>query len=724
MKRISNSLSIKSRLLLMMLAVSLISSLIIGFLGWQTGRNALDNAIGSQLTSIRSSRAYQIETYFERIFSQTRTLAEDRMVVNAMQSFKVGYGEALERTLTPEQYEQIEQYYQDAFLPQLSENVGQANLLIRYLSQRQVANYFQYHYLVNNQFPDGQKDELVLAPNDTTTYSRIHEFYHPVFRNLLYEFGYHDIFLIDLESGNIVYSVYKEVDYATSLIEGPYSESGLGVLAAKIRAQPERDRVTIVDFRSYEPSYGAPAAFVGAPIFDGNTAIGILALQLPVAEINNVMTGGEGWATDGLGETGETFLVGSDGFMRSVSRHFIEDKEGLLEDLGQSGVIQTQLDGIQTFDTTVMQLPVSSQAVTESFSGLSDTLVVNSYRGTPVLSSFERLNIEGLDWAVLAEIEEQEAFGPITNMQRRLLLWTVSLILLVAFAALLLARGFLRPIETLNDSVKAINQGAENVKIEADRNDEIGELGESFLKMFAKLREQKSHIAEQDASYDALLHRVLPEQLVERYKAGETIADSFPQVSLVYIRVSGLSHLESKHSPFEQANLLGAIYKRFDAIGKNYEMDRVETLGETYVTANGLSTARLDHAKRAVNFAHDIIKDMMTFSANEEFNLALQVGINTGAVYSAVIGDAHLNYEVWGKTAKIANQIHLAAAPNTILVTEAVKTRLGNQITFSDQALVSVTGEDDISVHAIEVSVPTGDTGALNPNVLDGGIGK
>ncbi len=723
MKRINNSLSIKSRLLLMTLAVSLISSLIIGFLGWQTGRIALDNAIDSQLTSIRSSRAYQIETYFEGIFSQTRTLAEDRMVVNAMQSFKVGYGEALERTLSPEQYEQIETYYQEAFLPRLLQDGAQANLLIRYLSQRQVANYFQYHYLVNNQFPVGQKDELVLASNDTTTYSRIHEFYHPIFRNLLYEFGYHDIFLIDLESGNIVYSVFKEVDYATSLIEGPYSESGLGVLAAKIRAQPERDRVTIVDFRSYEPSYGAPAAFVGAPIFDGNTAIGIIALQLPVDEINNVMTGGQGWATDGLGDTGETFLVGADGFMRSVSRHFIEDKDALLSDLSGTGVLQTQLDGINTFDTTVMQLPVSSQAVSESFTGLSDTLVVNSYRGTPVLSSFERLNIEGLDWAILAEIEQQEAFAPITNMQRRLLLWTVSLILLVAFAALLLARGFLRPIEALNDSVKAINQGAENVKIDANRNDEIGELGESFLNMFANLREQKSHIAAQDANYDALLHRVLPEQLVERYKAGETIADSFPQVSLVYIRVEGLSKLEQKHTPFDQARLLSGIYKRFDAIGQTYEMDRVETLGETYVTANGLSTARLDHAKRAVNFAREIIKDIMAFSASEDIDLSLQIGINTGAVYSAVIGDDFLNYEVWGKTAKIANQIHLAAEPNTILVTEAVKTRLGTHVVFSDHALVNVTGEEDISVHFIEVG-GTGDTGALNPNVVDGGFGK
>ncbi len=730
MNRLNNSLTIKSRLLLMMLAVSLISSLIIGFLGWQTGRNALDHAIESQLLSIRSSRAYQIETYFDRIFAQTRTLAEDRMVVNAMQSFRVGYGEALERTLTPEEYDAIETYYADAFLPRLSVGNAQGNLLIRFISQRQVANYFQYHYMVNNQFPVGQKDELVLSTSDTTTYSRFHEFYHPIFRNLLYEFGYYDIFLIDLESGNIVYSVFKEVDYATSLTEGPYSESGLGILASQIRAQPERDKVVVVDFRSYEPSYGAPAAFVGAPIFDGNTAIGILALQLPVDEINSVMTGGAGWATDGLGETGETFLVGSDGLMRSVSRRYIENPAELSAVLRSNGASDLQLDNIDSFGTTVMQLPVVSEAVDQAFSSVPDTILSSSYHSVPVLSSFERLEIDGLDWAILAEIEQDEAFRAITDMQRRLLLWTVSLIMMVAFAALLLARGFLRPIEVLNESVKAINRGDETAKIDVTRSDEIGELGESFQNMFTNLREQRAVIETQAEAEDALLNRVLPDNLVERFKAGEPIADSFQQVSLVFIHLHGFSALSNKRTPYEQSALLDTIYTKFDEIAATFEMDRVKTYGETYTAACGLRTARLDHSKRAVSFSKEAIKSFMGIVAQYDLNLSLQIGVSAGSVHAALLGNEHLGYEVWGEPVNTANRIHIAAAPNTVLVTDDVKLRVETQFGFTAHDPILVAGAPAITVHEL-ILESTGDTGALkretgplSRTTRDGGTGK
>ena len=86
--------------------------------------------------------------------------------------------------------------------------------------------------------------------------------------------------------------------------------------------------VKFTDFKYYEPSYGAPAAFVGSPIYEGAQRIGVLVFQLPVQQINEIMTGGQNWINDGLGNSGETYLVGSDGSMRSVSRFLIEDREG------------------------------------------------------------------------------------------------------------------------------------------------------------------------------------------------------------------------------------------------------------------------------------------------------------------------------------------------------------------------------------------------------------
>ena len=125
---------------------------------------------------------------------------------------------------------------------------------------------------------------------------------------------------IDDETGEIIYSVFKETDYATSLITGAFSRSNIADAFQAARELKTLDAVKFTDFKYYEPSYGAPAAFVGSPIYEGNTRVGVLVFQLPVDRINEIMTGGQNWINDGLGNSGETYLVGPDGSMRSVSR--------------------------------------------------------------------------------------------------------------------------------------------------------------------------------------------------------------------------------------------------------------------------------------------------------------------------------------------------------------------------------------------------------------------
>ena len=85
----------------------------------------------------------------------------------------------------------------------------------------------QYQYIQANPHPLGEKDSLY-NPGDGSDYANWHQYYHPFFRDFLQRFGYYDIFLVDQKSGRIVYSVFKELDYATSLKNGPYANSGIG----------------------------------------------------------------------------------------------------------------------------------------------------------------------------------------------------------------------------------------------------------------------------------------------------------------------------------------------------------------------------------------------------------------------------------------------------------------------------------------------------------------
>jgi len=201
-------LSIKSRLLLMLLGVSLTAILIVGILSVRTAQSALRQSIDNQLTSIRVLKARQLESYYAGLLSATRVLAESKGVINAMEGFQLGYREGIEQTLTPEQQQQVTVFYAEEFLPRLAANMDETPLLALYRPQRQAASYFQYHYIVNNPLPEGRRDELFVAEGDTTTYRRIHEASHPFFRSLRNEFGYQDLLLIDIDTGNVVYRLH------------------------------------------------------------------------------------------------------------------------------------------------------------------------------------------------------------------------------------------------------------------------------------------------------------------------------------------------------------------------------------------------------------------------------------------------------------------------------------------------------------------------------------
>tara|TARA_B110001469_G_C9522543_1_gene260047 strand:- start:409 stop:846 length:438 start_codon:yes stop_codon:yes gene_type:complete len=113
---------------------------------------------------------------------------------------------------------------------------------------------------------------------------------HPHFRKYLKEFEFYDIFLADLDTRDIIYSVYKEHDYTTSLKDRPYANSRLGEAFRKANASSEVDTVHLTDFAPYAQSYMDPAAFISSPSFDGKRIVSALIIQMPVDRVNEMMS--------------------------------------------------------------------------------------------------------------------------------------------------------------------------------------------------------------------------------------------------------------------------------------------------------------------------------------------------------------------------------------------------------------------------------------------------
>ena len=128
--------------------------------------------------------------------------------------------------------------------------------------------------------------------------------------------------------------------------------------------------------------------------------------------------------------------------------------------------------------------------------------------------------------------------------------------------------------------------------------------------------------------------------------------------------------------------MLEHLIDMLDEAAAIYDVERVKTVGETYIAACGLTTARLDHANQCVAFAVHALSISHQLDQEHEQQLALQVGVNAGPVVSGVVGTARFNYELWGETVETADLLHTRAKPNGLLITENVYQRIDGQSNF------------------------------------------
>jgi len=307
----------------------------------------------------------------------------------------------------------------------------------------------------------------------SNAYMEIVAIIDPYFGNFVKDLGYHDLMFICKDHGHIMYSVLKESDLGQNLGEGELKDTNLAKLWSYVVST---GKATIVDFSSYGPSGDQVGLFIGAPVFSASGELeAVLALQLDVVQINSIMNN-----STGMGDTGESYLVGTDRLMRSDSRF--------------------------AKDSTILKQKVDSVAVDAAFAGESGTDVITDYRGIQVLSSYAPMNLNqklgaDFDWAIIAEQDTSEAFAAVRDM---LILTLIAggVVLIVSIGiGLVAANGIVRPLIRLKTTANKVAEGDLSIEIEASRrNDEIGDLSRSFGMMVASLRKQTQQIATNLAS--------------------------------------------------------------------------------------------------------------------------------------------------------------------------------------------------------------------------------
>lgn len=307
----------------------------------------------------------------------------------------------------------------------------------------------QTAYISSNPNKLGEKEKLDFAP-EKNAYNEAHKKYHPKIRDFLYARGYYDIFLFNTD-GDLVYTVFKELDYATNLAVGEYKESGLGTVfqnAMKLAAGEQ----TFDDFKPYAPSHGAAASFIAEPIFSNEgKRLGVIAFQMPVENIDNIMK-----SHGRLGETGETFIVGDDGLMRSDSE--------LNEDFR---ILETTISAPILKEATLIGVHTSHDEI---------------YHGQHSIMSVINLEFHGTTWTLVAIEELEEVFAPLTTARNHMLIIVLGTLIFVAIAGWFLSRSITNPISKLTKAMSSLSTGVLDTDIEgANRKDEIGDMASAVL---------------------------------------------------------------------------------------------------------------------------------------------------------------------------------------------------------------------------------------------------
>ncbi len=700
---LTDRLSIKSKLIAMMLAVSGCSIVVVTYLGYRSGQENLTDRVFSQLTSVRASKADRIEAYFKTIQNHTQTLSENPTTSLAIQEFTAAHQKLQTVPISPTIDQQITNYYRDTFLPRLSKTEIGTPVIESYLPKAPSARYLQYHYIAANPHPVGKK-MLLDDPRDGSEYSQIHARYHPIFRTIVQKFGYYDMFLIDPQ-GTVVYTVFKETDFTTNYQTGAYKDSNLAQLNAIVQAAKTRDYARLTDFAAYAPSYGAPAAFIAAPIFNKSEFIGVLAFQLPVDEINTIMTGNRNWASDGLGKSGETYLVGHDYLMRSVSRFLVEDPKGYTQTLRSLGIHPPVINRIDQYGTSILQQPVRTEAVVQAIAGKQGTQIMNDYRNIPVLSSYAPLKLEHLNWVILSEIDLAEAYSPIYAFEKQILISATLLLLMVTLLAMALAHLFVKPINELIRSARRVAAGElETISI-IESGDEFGELTQSFNAMVTSLRTQTNLVAQKNQENEQLLLSIFPTAIAKRLKQGEKdIAEDISNVAVLFSDLTGFSKLSSTLTAYEIVAILNDLVAAFDEAADRHGMEKIKTIGDSYLAVSGLSIPYLDHDRRAIDFAIEMLSIIRRFNHERSFELNIRIAINSGDVVAGIVGRNRFIYDVWGDTINTARDMRIICPPGSILVTAAVHQRLQDLYPFEPVPDLEIVGKPKVAAWRLAAS--------------------
>lgn len=694
------SLSVQSKLIAAFVLLTLIAIGTISSIGYISARESLRDCAERELMGMQRSKSALVQNLLKSARNEVLSLSSSEDMTQAAKELLSAYRQIDRERVTPELQAQVRNFYRNEFEPALNQHSAIEPPEDSLLPTTTTAWYLHYHYVVNGPKPYSAAN-ITASATDKSAYAQVLARTLPAIENEIRTLGQENLILVDPETLEVFFSLQQSSVLGTNLANGPYASSNMGDLARHLRNSRNVDDYRVADFEAYYPAFGQPKAFVGTPMFDGSRMVAIMMLRLSLEPINKALSGNQQWQAEGLGKTGEVYLVGPDQTMRSESRFLIENREAFLTTLRRSTLTTRTVDTVEKLGTTILTVPIQNEATALALRGQTGLQEVSDYRGVPVLMAYGPVDLDSLRWAVVAKIDKAEAMAALSVYSRRVLAWTVGIALLATLMALLLAKVLTRPITALVRAAKQVSMGELDVKVELLAADEYRELGEAFNEMVTSLRTNRDELDRQVQENERLLVSLLPASGAAQMRERHTEAwQSFSDVTVAYINLVGFEALSPELGEDASMSLLSDIVAACDEAAEQQGVEKVRTIGSSYLAVSGLSVERPDHTARMVEFAREVVRIVRRFNAERGIGLVAEIGINAGPVIGGLVGRRKFIYDLWGETVKLVRGIE-SDGKASILVTRPVFERVRDLVTFGAETIAEVRGIGSVELFCV-----------------------
>jgi adenylate cyclase len=265
----------------------------------------------------------------------------------------------------------------------------------------------------------------------------------------------------------------------------------------------------------------------------------------------------------------------------------------------------------------------------------------------------------------------------------------------------------------IDDAVRCIELGAEDylpkpfnpvlLKARVTTSIEKKQLRNQEVLRMRQLKRQHEQLQEEQTRTEQLLLNILPKSIAGRMKAGEErIADACPSVTVMFSDLVGFTKMSRTKSAEDLVELLGELFSKFDLITEKHGLEKIKTIGDSYMLAGGVPVAREDHAEAAADAALEMCRAIDEIRERTGAPIQMRVGMHSGPLVAGVIGIRKFTYDLWGDTVNVASRMESASEPGRINVSAHTAALLEGKFQLAPRGPIEVKSLGPVDTFFVE----------------------